>query len=73
MLDTIKLEREGVPTVVLAYDTFERAARQQAEMAKMPLIPIVVIQHWEPSFTSEDAREEADKLSDSIFSKLIKV
>ena len=72
MLDSIELERKGIPTVVLAYDTFEQAARQQAELAKMPLIPIVAIQHWEPTFTSEDARKEADKLGDSVFSKLIK-
>ena len=72
MLDTIKLESMGIPTAALAYDTFEQAARQQAEIAKMPPFPIVVIQHWEPDFTAEDARKEADKLGDLILSKLIK-
>lgn len=42
MLDSVALERRGVPVVAVAHDLFEAAARMQAKVAGFPDIPVVV-------------------------------
>ena len=71
MQDSIRLQRRGIATVTIAYDTFEVAARAQAKAAKLPVNSVFAVKHWEPGFTPEMARAEVEKLSDEIFSLLI--
>ena len=42
MLDAIALERLGKPTVTIAHDTFETAARLHAKALGMPALPLLV-------------------------------
>ncbi|MFC1919971.1 hypothetical protein ACFLWX_04190 [Chloroflexota bacterium] len=67
----MNLQRRGIPTVTISYDTFEVAARAQAKAAGFPAKSIVSVKHWEPGFTPEMARAEIKKLCDKIFSLLI--
>ena len=45
MLDSIALERRGIPTVTVVTEVFEVAAHAQAIQAGMPDLAILVIPH----------------------------
>lgn len=70
MLDAVTLERKGVPTVTLAYDTFVGAARSYARIAGVPSAPVVPFQHWEPDMTTDMAREEAKGLAGTVMAHI---
>ena len=48
MHDTIRLERKGIPSVVLVHDRFERAAKSQAKIMGLPSTKIIVIPEDQP-------------------------
>lgn len=61
MLDSIALEKRGVPTVLVVTEVFEHAARAQAIQAGMPDLPILVVPHrigWQTEAALEEMTEE---------------
>lgn len=70
MLDAAKLRKRGVPSVVVAFDTFFTAAQDQARAMAMPDIPIIVIPHIRAREKPEDFRGRADAALAEITAKL---
>lgn len=61
MHDAARLERQGIPSVVVAWDTFEVPARIQAKVMGLPDLPIVVVPHNAPGdFTREAESRKAE-------------
>ena len=60
MLDAAKLRKRGVSSVVVAFDTFVTAARDQARAMSMPDIPLVVIPHLRAGEQAADFRSRAE-------------
>lgn len=60
MLDAAKLRKRGVSSVVVAFDTFVTAARDQARAMSMPDIPLVVIPHLRAGERAADFRSRAE-------------
>lgn len=50
MLDAIRLEKLGVPTVVLAWEIFESSCHSHAQRSGLASLPVIVV----PSSTSEE-------------------
>lgn len=67
MHDAAQMEVRGVPTVTLAHDRFESAARAQAKMMSLPDLPIVVVpQNVYYDTRTERVKQSADGLYDSV-------
>lgn len=70
MLDSIALERRGVPTVLFVTEVFEAAARAQAAQAGMPELPIIVIPHRVGWQTEDEVRESAERSLPQVLERL---
>jgi hypothetical protein len=70
VLDSIALERRGVPTVLFVTEVFEAAARAQAAQAGMPELPIVVIPHRVGWQTEEEVRAGAERALPDLLARL---
>jgi len=68
MHDTVHLERKGIPTVAIAHDAFEKAARTQAKAMGLPSARIVVI----PTPKHGDDKEHLRKLAEQAFPQVLK-
>ena len=70
MLDSIALERQGVPTVLVVTEVFEHAARAQAVQAGMPDLPILVVPHRIGWQTDSALAEMTEALLPSVVERL---
>ena len=72
MLDAAALEKRGVHTVTIAWDTFEKAARIAAKVQGVPDIELTIIPHRIGGQTSDDQRKKAEDAVSDIVAKLLK-
>jgi hypothetical protein len=70
VLDSIALERRGVPTVLFVTEVFEVAARAQAKQAGMPNLPIIVIPHRVGWQSEEEVRASAEEVLPEVLRRL---
>ena len=56
MHDAVALEKQGIPTTVVVHDTFERAARTQAQIMGLPDLPLAVMPR--PRVTWDDVNRQ---------------
>ena len=70
MHDTVHLERKGLPTVVIAHDTFEKAARFQAQGMGLPSARIVTTPVPHPGESVQALRARMDKVFAEIVDHL---
>ena len=59
MLDAVALEKKGIHTVTIAWDTFEKAAQIAARVQGLPDIKLVITPYRKGSDTLEDQRAKA--------------
>ena len=72
MLDSAALEKRGVHTVTIVWDTFEKAARVQARVQGVPNIELAVIPHGTGGQSADEHRAKAEAALPDIVSRLIK-
>ena len=72
MLDSAALEKRGIHTVTIVWDTFEKAARTQARVQGVPNIELAVIPHGTGGQTADDHRAKAEATVADIVSRLMK-
>jgi hypothetical protein len=65
------LEKRGIHTVTIAWDTFERAARIAARVQKTPDISLVVIPHRTGADTPDDQRAKARAIAPEVVKQLL--
>lgn len=70
MRDAIQLEQAGKPTVTIAYDVFESAARAQASALGYPDLPLLVVPAPTGGNQTANPREEARQVWDLVVSGL---
>jgi hypothetical protein len=71
VLDAAALEKKGVHTVTIAWDTFEKAARIAARVQKVPDIRLSIIPHRKGSDTPEIQRAKARAAAPDIVRQLL--
>ncbi|MBI4608705.1 MAG: hypothetical protein HY726_06850 [Candidatus Rokubacteria bacterium] len=71
MLDAAGLEKKGIHTVTVAWDTFEHAARSQARLQGVPDLELVVVAHREGGETGDDQAKKAEAALPAILAKLV--
>ncbi|HSW20645.1 MAG TPA: hypothetical protein VLJ86_25705 [Ramlibacter sp.] len=59
MLDAVSLEKKGIHTVTIVWDTFERAAKATARMKGVPDAKFVVTPARKGGDTLDDQRDRA--------------
>lgn len=64
--DAVALEKKGVRTVTIVWDTFEKAARSAAKIQGAPDIRFAVIPARQGGDTADDQREKARSASEAI-------
>jgi hypothetical protein len=64
--DAIRLEKEGVPTVVVVHDVFAEAARKQAKAGGIPDLRLVVYSQPLPGETQAQARASARQVAEAL-------
>jgi len=70
MHDSTRLAKKGIPTVTIAWDTFEVPARTQARLFGTPDVPLVIIPHFEPGETDDTLRRRAEETLDEVLTWL---
>ena len=71
MHDTVRMERKGVPAVVLVHDRFEVAARAQSKIMGLPSTRIIVLPEGAPGEQMEQAQAKIDKVWGEIVEALV--
>lgn len=71
MLDAAALEKKGVHTVTIVWDTFEKAAKVAARVQGTPEMDLVIIPHRQGKDTAEDQRAKAAVATVEIAGKLV--
>jgi hypothetical protein len=71
VLDAAALERRGVHTVTIVWDTFEQAARQQARLQGVPDLELVVVPHRRGGETAEDQVGKAEAAFGAVAARLV--
>jgi hypothetical protein len=71
LLDAAALEKRGVHTVTIAWDTFEKAARTAAKVQGVPEIEITIIPHRIGGQTADDQRRKAEVALPDIVQRLL--
>jgi hypothetical protein len=64
--DAIRLEQEGIPTVVVVHDVFEEAARRQAASGGIPDLRMIVFPQPPPQEDDDHARASAEVVARSL-------
>ncbi len=64
--DAVALEKMGVRTVTIVWDTFEKAARSSARIQGAPNIRFAVIPARQGSDSADDQRKKAESASEEI-------
>ncbi len=70
MRDAIELEQQGKPTVTVAHDKFERAARSHAKSLGMPDLPLLIEPAPKGGNISTDVRDIAEANMDLVIRAL---
>ena len=70
MRDAIELEQQGKPTVTVAHDKFERAARSHAKSLGMPDLPLLIEPAPKGGNISTDVRDIAEANLDLVIRAL---
>jgi phosphoglycerate dehydrogenase-like enzyme len=70
VLDATTLEKRGIHTVTVAWDTFENAARTQARLQGVPDLEVIVVPHRAGGQTEEDQRRKAEAAFDELLARL---
>jgi len=68
--DAVELERRGKPTITIAHDKFERAARAHARSLGMPDLPLLVEPAPKGGNLSSDAPQVARANLDLVIRSL---
>jgi hypothetical protein len=71
VLDAAALEKKGIHTVTIAWDTFEKAARIAARVQKVPDIALAITPHRQGHESPEDQRAKARALAPAIVKALL--
>ena len=71
MFDAAALEKKGIHTVTIVWDTFEKAARIAARVQGVPDIKLVVTPHRKGSETGDDQRQKARLAVPEIVKQLL--
>jgi hypothetical protein len=71
VLDAAALERKGVHTVTIVWDTFERAARVAARVQKVPDIEMAVITHRKGSDGAAEQQAKARAIAPQVVKLLL--
>ena len=72
MLDAAALERKGIHTVTIVWDTFEKAARIAARVQGVPNIALVITPNRKGSDTADDQRAKARAAMPEIARRLLR-
>jgi len=64
--DAIRLEREGIPAVVVVHDVFAEAAREQAKAGGIPALRLLIYSQPPPGETEEQARASARQMAEAL-------
>jgi hypothetical protein len=59
LLDATRLRKRGIDTVVIVWDSFEKAARALAKLQGVPDLPILTIPHMITGEDDDDQRRKA--------------
>lgn len=70
MLDSVNVERMGIPSVTVATEPFINAAKAVCRSQGLPDIPIVVIPHDYLTETTDDIRAKIAPVVDEILAGL---
>ena len=71
MLDAVVLEKRGVHTVTIVWDTFEKAARAAARVQGVPGARLAVTPNRKGTDTASDQRAKARALVPEIVKQLL--
>jgi|DewCreStandDraft_5_1066085.scaffolds.fasta_scaffold00310_3 hypothetical protein len=71
MLDAVRLERLGVPSVVVAHHNFEFAARTQAKLMGIPDIKLAVMPRPSPTWDAAKKQEVIQRLGQTVVASLV--
>ncbi len=71
MLDAVTLEKKGIHTVTIVWDTFEKAAKTAARVQGVPELKLAVIPHRKGGQTADDQRAKADAAVPEIVKLLL--
>ncbi len=71
MLDSAALEKKGIHTVTIVWDTFEKAARVAARVQGVPGLALAVVPKREAGQTDDDQRAKADAALPDIVRRLL--
>jgi hypothetical protein len=71
VLDAAALEKMGVHTVTVVWDTFEKAARVAARVRGVPDLALAVIPHRAGGATDADQAAKADAALADIVARLL--
>ncbi len=66
MWDAIRLEQEGISTVVVVHDVFAEAAREQAKAGGIPALRLLVYSQPPPGETEDQARASARQVAEAL-------
>ena len=66
MWDAIRLEQEGLSTVVVVHDIFAEAARKQAKAGGIPDLRLLVYSQPPPGETEDQARASARQVAKAL-------
>jgi hypothetical protein len=71
VLDAAALEKKGIHTVTVVWDTFEKAARTAARVQGVPDLELAVIPHRTGGQTAEDQMAKAEAALPDIVKRLL--
>ena len=66
MWDAIRLEGEGIPTVVVVHNVFAEAAKKQAKAGGIPDLRLLVYSQPLPGETQDQARASAREVAEAF-------
>lgn len=70
MLDSVILEKAGIPAVPIVTDAFESTAREMAELWGVPGFRFVMMPHPLASLQADGIAQRADYLLDKVLALL---
>jgi hypothetical protein len=70
VLDSVILEKAGIPTVPVVTDAFESTAREMAELWGVPDFRFVMMPHPLASLQAEGIAQRADDLIEKVLTLL---
>ena len=71
MLDAAALEKRGVHTVTIVWDTFEKAARIAARVQGVPAAELTIIPHRKGGENVDDQRRKVEDALPDVVRRLL--